>query len=109
VIFSHLGEEEFVVGFEPTLECLLEPEREHDQPRIIRVATRVDGKELEGANIGDVSKNVQWEKLHAELAGRICTMTGKCQKQREVGRHIDRNRAPERSESRSNRSAHSWR
>ena len=45
VIFSHLGEEDFVVGLEvtSTLECLLEPEREHDQPSIIRVATRENG------------------------------------------------------------------
>ena len=80
MIFSHLGEEDFVVGFEATLECLLEPEREYDQPRIIRVATRENAGELEGANIGDVSGNVQWQKLHAELAGRICTTTGKCQR-----------------------------
>jgi len=92
------------------LECLLKSKREHDQPSITRVATCENDGELEGANTGDVSENVQWEKLHAELAGRICTMTGKCQKkQREVGRHIRRNRAPEWSESRSKRSAHSWR
>jgi len=59
VIFSHLGEEDFVVGFEATLECLLEPEREYDQPRIIRVATRENAGELEVANIGDVYRNVQ--------------------------------------------------
>lgn len=35
---SYPREEYLVVGFEAPLECLLEPKREHDEPRVIRVA-----------------------------------------------------------------------
>ena len=37
-VSSYPGKENFVVRLEAALERLLEPEREHDQPRVIGVA-----------------------------------------------------------------------
>ena len=47
---TYLGEEDFVIGFETPLECLLKPKREHDEPRVIGVATNAKKAQNEPGN-----------------------------------------------------------